>query len=202
MGYKDYFPSKEGEIIPWIENFVQVATTNAAALGLATTDISALKTMNGDLATKLNTAIAKQSEAMAATEAKNIAKDKTIDVVRAMVRQVQAKPGVPDNLKSQLRITIPSPAPTPVVVYPPKDLTGEMTAGGLCFLKWGRNSNNYGTTFLIEASTKANEKWELIGTSTKTNYDAKPSAPLGTNLYRVKAQRGTIISEASNTVLF
>lgn len=202
MPSKDYFPSKEGEIIPWIENFVQVATTNAAALGLATTDISALKTMNGDLATKLNTAIAKQSEAMAATEAKNIAKDKTIDVVRAMVRQVQAKPGVPDNLKSQLRITIPSPAPTPVVVYPPKDLTGEMTAGGLCFLKWGRNSNNYGTTFLIEASTKANEKWELIGTSTKTNYDAKPSAPLGTNLFRVKAQRGTIISEASNTVLF
>ena len=202
MGYKDYFPSKEGEIIPWIENFVQVATTNAAALGLATTDISALKTMNGDLATKLNTAIAKQSEAMAATEAKNIAKDKTIDVVRAMVRQVQAKPGVPDNLKSQLRITIPSPAPTPVVVYPPKDLTGEMTAGGLCFLKWGRNSNNYGTTFLIEASTKANEKWELIGTSTKTNYDAKLLAPLGSNLFRVKAQRGTIISEASNTVLF
>ena len=202
MGYKDYFPSKEGEIIPWIENFVQVATTNAAALGLATADISALKTLNTELATKLNTAIAKQSESKAATEAKNIQLDKATVTVRALVRQVQAKPGVPDNLKSQLRITIPSPTPTPVVVYPPKDLTGEMTSGGLCFLKWGRNSNAYGTTFLIEASTKANEKWEMIGTSTKTNYDAKPSAPLGSNLFRVKAQRGTIVSEASNTVLF
>lgn len=117
MPSKDYIP-KEGEVVPWIEDFVQVASANAATLGLGTTDITALKTMNGDLAGKINAAIAKQSEAKAATEAKNIQMDKTVDTVRSMVRQVQAKPGVPDNLKAQLRITIPSPSPTPSVLYP------------------------------------------------------------------------------------
>ena len=198
---KDYFPKKEGEVVPWIENFVQVATANATALGLGTVDITALKTMNGDLAGKINAAIAKQSEAKAATEAKNIQMDKTVDTVRSMVRQVQAKPGVPDNLKAQLRITIPSPSPTPSVLYPPKDLSAEMTAGGLCLMKWNRNSNNYSTTFIIEAGNKTTDKWEIIGTSTKSQYEAKLPNTLGNNLFRVKAQKGTNISEASNVIL-
>ena len=201
MPSKDYIPTKEGEVVPWIENFVQVATANAAALGLGTVDITALKTMNGDLAGKINAAIAKQSEAKAATEAKNIQMDKTVDTVRSMVRQVQAKPGVPDNLKAQLRITIPSPSPTPSVLYPPKDLSAEMTAGGLCLMKWNRNSNNYGTTFIIEAGNKTTEKWEMIGTTTKSQYEAKLPNTLGNNLFRVKAQKGTNISEASNVIL-
>lgn len=201
MTNRDYFPKKEGEVVPWIENFVQVATANAAALGLGTVDITALKTMNGDLAGKINAAIAKQSEAKAATEAKNIQMDKTVDTVRSMVRQVQAKPGVPDNLKAQLRITIPSPSPTPSVLYPPKDLSAEMTAGGLCLMKWNRNSNNYGTTFIIEAGNKTTEKWEMIGTTTKSQYEAKLPNTLGNNLFRVKAQKGTNISEASNVIL-
>ena len=201
MTNRDYFPKKEGEVVPWIENFVQVATANATALGLGTVDITALKTMNGDLAGKINAAIAKQSEAKAATEAKNIQMDKTVDTVRSMVRQVQAKPGVPDNLKAQLRITIPSPSPTPSVLYPPKDLSAEMTAGGLCLMKWNRNSNNYGTTFIIEAGNKTTDKWEIIGTSTKSQYEAKLPNTLGNNLFRVKAQKGTNISEASNVIL-
>ena len=180
---------------------MQVATANAAALGLGTVDITALKTMNGDLAGKINAAIAKQSEAKAATEAKNIQMDKTVDTVRSMVRQVQAKPGVPDNLKAQLRITIPSPSPTPSVLYPPKDLSAEMTAGGLCLMKWNRNSNNYSTTFIIEAGNKTTDKWEIIGTSTKSQYEAKLPNTLGNNLFRVKAQKGTNISEASNVIL-
>ena len=201
MASRDYIPKKEGEVVPWIENFVQVATANAAALGLGTVDITALKTMNGDLAGKINAAIAKQSEAKAATEAKNIQMDKTVDTVRSMVRQVQAKPGVPDNLKAQLRITIPSPSPTPSVLYPPKDLSAEMTAGGLCLMKWNRNSNNYSTTFIIEAGNKTTDKWEIIGTSTKSQYEAKLPNTLGNNLFRVKAQKGTNISEASNVIL-
>ena len=201
MASKGYFPSKDAEVIPWVENFVQVATANAAALGLGTADITALKTKNADYSGKLNASLAKQAEAQSAIEAKNQYKDAIEDTVRAMVRQVQAKPGVPDNLKAQLRITIPSPSPTPSVLYPPKDLSAEMTSGGLCLMKWSRNSNSYGTTFIIEASNKTTEKWEMIGTSTKSQYEAKLPNTLGNNLFRVKAQKGTNISEASNVIL-
>ena len=85
--------------------------------------------------------------------------------------------------------------------YPSKDLSAEMTAGGLCLMKWNRNSNNYSTTFIIEAGNKTTDKWEIIGTSTKSQYEAKLPNTLGNNLFRVKAQKGTNISEASNVIL-
>lgn len=198
MPAKDYIPSKEGDIVPWTENFVQVATTNAAALGLATVDITALKTKNVDYATKLNTAIAKQSESKAATEAKNIQKDVVIDSIRILARQVQAKPGVPDNLKSQLGLNIPDASPSSLTPFPPKDLSAEISIGGVCVLKWNRNSNSPGTIFLIETSVNTMAEWKLIGTTTKTTYNAHLSAEKGHNYFRIKAQKGDIISDPSS----
>ena len=201
MASKNYLPSKEGEIVPWIENFVQVANVNAAALGLATTDINALKTINTDLSLKINAAIAKQSESKAATESKNIQMDKALDNVRSLVRQVQAKPGVPDNLKIQLGITTSSPSPTTLTPVPPKDLSAELTPEGQCLLKWSRDTNPQGTIFIIETSDSTNEKWTMIGTITKTSYESKILLPLGKNCFRVIAQKGKILSQPSNVVL-
>ena len=33
MASRDYIPSKEGDIIPWMENFIAVANANLPALG-------------------------------------------------------------------------------------------------------------------------------------------------------------------------
>ena len=201
MTNRDYFPKKEGEVVPWIENFVQVASANAAALGLGTVDITALKTMNGDLAGKINAAIAKQSEAKAATEAKNIQMDKTVDTVRSMVRQVQAKPGVPDSLKSQLGLNIPDSSPASVHPSQPKDLSAEIGLGGLCHLKWNRNSNPQGTIFLVESSISIDSEWKIIGTTSKATYDTQLPSAKGHNYFRIKAQRGDLVSEPSSVTV-
>jgi hypothetical protein len=34
MPAKDYIPSKEGDIVPWTENFISVANANLAIIGL------------------------------------------------------------------------------------------------------------------------------------------------------------------------
>lgn len=104
-------------------------------------DITALKTKNADYATKLNIAIAKQAESKAANgEAKNIQKDSVIDSIRALARQVQAKPGRADNLKSQLGLNIPDSNPASLKSCINQDLSAEIGLGGLCHLKWNRNS--------------------------------------------------------------
>ena len=198
MPAKDYIPSKEGDIVPWTENFVQVASTNAAALGLATVDITALKTKNADYATGLNIAISKQAESKAATESKNIKKDAVIDTIRILARQVQAKPGVSDNLKSQLGLNIPDANPSSLNPFPPKDLSAEIGIGGVCVLKWNRNSNFQGTIFLIETSINPDAEWKMIGTTTKTTYNAHLSAEKGRNYFRIKAQKGDIVSDPSS----
>ena len=201
MASKDYFPKKDADVVPWTENFVQVASTNAAALGLATADINALKTKNSDYALKLNASIAKQAEAQSSVEAKNQYKDAVEESVRILVRQVQAKPGVPDSLKAQLKISVPSPSPSPTDPVAPKDLSVEISSGGTCWLKWNRNFNAERTIFIIETSNSAEKDWKFACNSTKTNCEVKLSFPLGSNYYRVKAQRGNSISNESNIVV-
>ena len=192
MPSKDYLPKTDGNIVPWTENFVQVASANAAALGLGTVDITALKTKNADYATKLNTAIAKQSESKAATEAKNMAKSAVVESVRSLARQIQARPGVPDNLKEQLGLNVPDPTPSPEHPQIPTELSGSIGTGGLANLKWNRNGNAYNITFLIETSNNPEAGWHIIGTTTKATYDAHLEASLGKNYYRVIAQKGEI----------
>ncbi|MBK7988081.1 MAG: hypothetical protein IPK11_14470 [Ignavibacteria bacterium] len=71
---KAFFSSKEGDNVPWTENFISVANANLATLALAALDITNVTTKKTDYSTKLNTAIEKQAESKADTEVKNIFK--------------------------------------------------------------------------------------------------------------------------------
>lgn len=201
MPSRDYIPSKEGDLIPWTENFIAVANANLATLGLATADITAITTKKTDYSAKLNTSIAKQAEAKAATEAKNTSKDALISNIRVLARQIQAKPGVPDNLREQLGLTVPDPTPSPGQIYPPVDLSGNIGVGGLANIKWNRNNNPHGTTFLIEWSNNYDTGWRIIGTTTKTNYETPLTEASGRNYFRVKAQKGSTVTESSNIIV-
>ncbi len=201
MPVKDYIPSKEGDIVPWTENFITVANANLATLGLVALDITTITTKKTDYSTKLNTSIAKQAEAKAATEAKNTSKSGLVDNIRLLARQIQARPGVPDNLKEQLGLNVPDSSPSPVNPLPPLNLSGNIGTGGLANIKWSRNGNPFGTTFLIESSNNFETGWKIIGTTTKTTYETPIVATSGHNYFRVKAQRGEIISESSNVII-
>jgi hypothetical protein len=149
----------------------------------------------------LNSAIAKQAESKAATEAKNIQKSVLVDNIRVLARQIQARPGVPENIKAQLGLNVPDPTPTPSNPMPPKDLSAEIAAAGLCSLKWNRNTNPQGTIFLIESSINPDTGWHIIGTTTKTTYETLLPEPVGHNFFRCKAQRGDLVSEVSNVAV-
>lgn len=201
MPAKDYIPSKEGALVPWTENFISVANANLATLGLVALDITNVTTKKTDYSTKLNSAIAKQAESKAATEAKNISKSGLVDNIRVLARQIQARPGVPPNLKEQLGLNVPDPTPSPVHPFPPVDLSGNIGVGGLANMKWNRNGNPQGTTFLIESSINPDTGWHIIGTTTKTTYETPLPEPVGHNFFRCKAQRGDLVSEVSNVAV-
>lgn len=201
MPTNDYIPTKEGDIIPWTENYIAVANDNLVTLGLTATDITELTTEKTDYSTKLNEAIAKQAESKAATDAKNTSKSTLISKIRVLSKQIQAKPGVPDNIKEQLGLNVPDPTPYPINPVPPLDLTGSIGAGGLASIKWNRSSNPYGTTFLIELSNNYETGWAIVGTATKVTYELRLINTTGTNFIRIKAQRNGITSEPSNVII-
>lgn len=165
------------------------------------TDITAVTTKKADFSTKLNTAIAKQAESKAATEAKNIQKGVLVDNIRVLAKQILVRLGVPENIKAQLGLNVPDPTPTPVNPMPPKDLSAEIDAAGLCSLKWNRNTNPQETIFLIESSINPDTGWHIIGTTTKTTYETPLPEPVGQNFFRIKAQKGELTSKGCNIII-
>lgn len=201
MPAKDFIPSKESDIVPQTENFISVANANLDTLGLVALDITNVTTKKTDYTTKLNSAIAKQAESKAATEAKNISKSGLVDNIRVLARQIKARPGVPENIKAQLGLNVPDPTPTTSNPMPPKDLLAEIAAAGLCNLKWNRNANPQGTIFLIESSINPDTGWHIIGTTTKTTYETPLPEPVGHNFFSAKTQRRDLVREVSNVAV-
>ncbi|MBM2815758.1 MAG: hypothetical protein HW421_2520, partial [Ignavibacteria bacterium] len=152
MAASDFMPQKDGDLVPWSENFITVANANLAALGLNAGDITTLTTKKTDYSTGLNNAIAKQAESKAATDNKKNKKDALKENIRLLARQIQAHPGVADNLKVQLGLKPADPVPTPAIPLPPTDLTMEMATGAAIRLRWNRSGNSQGTIFIPEAS--------------------------------------------------
>lgn len=198
---RDFIPKKEGDLVPWTENFINVANANLATLGLIAGDITSLTTKKNDYVTKLNTAIAKQAESKAATEAKNITKSDLVKNIRQYAKQIQARTMVPNNLKEQLGLKVKDNNPSPINPVPPSDLSAVSTLNGITKIKWNRNNNHPSTIFIVEKKDNNTNEWIIVGNTTKTNFETTSTGPLGTNFYRVKAQKGEMISESSNIVV-
>jgi len=201
MATSDYLPTKEGDLVPWAENFISVANANLVTIGMTAPDITTLTTKKSDYSTGLNNAIAKQAEAKAATDNKNIKKSALTNNIRMLARQILAKPGVPDNLKVQLGIKNTATPPSSSVPLIPMELTLETIAGGVIRLKWDRNGNSQGTIFAIEASDKPDINFIMIDSTTKTTLDTTYNTPSATTYFRVKAKKNDQTSDPSNVVM-
>lgn len=200
MPAADYMPTKEGDLVPWTENFITVANANLAALGLTAPDITAITTNKSNYSTGLNNAIAKQADAKGATDNKNEKKSVLQDNIRALAKQIQGKPGVPDSLKVQLGIKSANPTPPSPNPVPPIDLSSETIAGSAVRLKWNRNGNSQTTIFMLEASAFTDKDFVIVDSTTKTTIDTTFRIPSGATFFRVKAKKNDQTSDPSNVV--
>lgn len=200
MASSDYLPTKDGDIISWAENFIAVANGNLAALGLIAGDITSLTTKKSDYSTGLNNAIAKQIESKSATDNKNAKRGLLTDNIRTIARQIQARPGVPDDMKVKLGLKSSTPTPSPTNPLPPESLSLGVVTGLTVRLKWNRNGNAARTIFIIEASNNPDINYTMIGTTTKSVMDTSYRTETGATFFRVKAQKGDQISDSSNVV--
>ena len=67
---------------------------------------------------------------------------------------------------------------------------------GVVNLRWHRNENREGTTFLVQAQTTPGGEWAIIGATTKVKF--RHQAVLGTFVsFRVTAQRASRSSPPS-----
>jgi len=201
MSSTDFLPTREGDLVPWTENFIAVANVNLTVIGLAAGDITTLTTKKSTYSTNLNTAIAKQIESKSATDNKNVARDALKSDIRGLAKQIQAHPGVPDNIKVQLGLKAGSPTPSPSFPIIPNDLSANIGSVGIISLSWNRSGKSQGTIFIIESSTAPDKMFTMIDSTTKTTLDTNFRNPTGPTFFRVRAKKNDQTSDPSNVVV-
>ena len=196
-----YYPTKDGDFVAWLANFLTAATANLTALGLIAGDLTPISALQPTYSTNLNDVEAKKAALASAVDTKDATKEAILQKVRVIVNKIQANPAVTPALKSQLGISTHEGGHYPVHPVPPNELVAELLPDGNIELDWSRNGNAPGTQFVIECCILPAVNWNLLNVVTKTSY-IHVDHPLGKPVqYQVKARKGTETSGPSNIAI-
>jgi len=195
---KDYIPSQDLDYQAWLANFVTVANANLAALGLIAGDMTPVTTAKTPFDTAIPDVVTKKAALETAVQNKDTCRKNSVASVRTVVRKIQANPAVTNALKASLGITVKDTSPTPVTPIPPTDLVARGLDTGTNVLAWNRNGNKASIQFVIEAKIGTATSWTLVDVTTATKYAHTLQQPGVKAIYRVRARRGTVVSDPSN----
>ncbi len=195
---QDYIPAPDLDYQAWLVNFVTVANANLAALGLVAGDMTPVTTAKTPFDTAIPDVVTKQQALAQAVQNKVTTRKTSVGTVRTVVRKIQANPAVTNALKAQLGITVKDISPTPVTPVPPLDLVARGLDTGTNILNWKRNGNKPSVQFVIEAKIGTSTAWVLIDVTSATKYSHVFQQPGVKAIYRVRARRGSAVSEPSN----
>ncbi len=110
---KDFIPQPDTEFAVWLNNFVSTATRSKSRLNVADDALADLSTLAATFQTAVTGVQAAQVALDAKVQAKKQARAAVETAVRARVRQIQAEPGVTDEDRASLRITVRAAQATP-----------------------------------------------------------------------------------------
>jgi hypothetical protein len=194
-----YYNLSETEFRAWYNNWSTVAAANSVALGLSPGDVSAINGARTTYTNAVASYVTAHDAARAATESKNEAYAAAFDLVQRWSNQWQANPGISDGLKLSLGLYIRDTTPSPRPIFPISQLSGSGNSVGTVKLRWNRNGNLPGCTFIVQ-SRPVGGTWTFLAVTTKTRLSIMNQGLTPTE-FRVLTERRGILSEPSDAIV-
>ena len=188
----------DGALEAWYANFVDVANTNSAVLGLGLPEIAALEAARDDYEAARTGRANAAAAAIAATVDKNNNRSAVLALVGGYNAEWQADSAVSDLIIADLGLTVHDETPSTIGVFTPLNFVASGDGNGAVKMKWSRNGNVWGCAFLIEVSYDDGATWQVSSSTTQakktlTGVTIRPTA------FRVRAERNGQISAPSST---
>lgn len=187
----------DGSLIAWLNNFVNVATANAAALGIDAPDQAEIDAARDDFTAAYNAKVAAAAAALSATAGKDIERANSLTVVGKFNAEWQANPAIAQTLIGELGLTIRADGLSKVGVFTPLKFVATGNGNGEVKMKWDRNGNKWGCTFTIEVSYDSGDSWQVV-TSTTQAKKTLTGVTIRPAVYRVRAERNAQFSAPSS----
>jgi hypothetical protein len=194
---KSYLPSREEDLIAWIQNYLDLIQATPAAFGLQPGDATLIASLLATAIAALAAARNPSTATEVATAQKDAAFAAVISAVRNQVRRVQGTPTVTPAQKLSLGINVKSgPTPTPPPVTKPvlsaakvngRTVTMRM-ADQLTPTKRAKPSGvSEAEIFSFIGATPPTElhQWSYEGQASKSQFEVPfpPATPVGTQVW-------------------
>lgn len=170
---------------------------NEAEFGLTPAIVDDVKDRRDGMTAKIDDKVAKKAAAKASTSALNLERKDANELVSDLKMAMRAAK-VSANKFIELGFDADDLTPSAVALFTPSGLVVQGFSNGTNELKFNRNGNKQGPTFLIEARIGEATDYIIIGTTRKQNFKHLGQKPGVKIVYRVRAQRGDDFSQYSN----
>ena len=195
----DYFPAPDRDYAAWLENFAAAASAYQDILHLSDSNIDDIE----DVFNQLQYHIEQRDAALYAlqgwTQGKILARQTSENTVRRLVRGIQGIAGVPPDIKARLGITPERKKPSHTAPLMPIHVVVKAASNGVHQIKWDTNGNKPKTLYIVEMQSDTQPAWTVIGAGTASRFDHENQIPGVHIAYRVRAQRGKLVSSPSDS---
>ncbi|MBV9468801.1 MAG: fibronectin type III domain-containing protein [Abitibacteriaceae bacterium] len=195
---QDYIPATDAAFLTFGTTLAQNLTATPAVYGVtaaqATTPTNAMNQVGqalqdvDALKAQLASAVMQKEQLLTAAE----------QLIRPLVRQIQANPNITDAQKAQAGLPIHDTQPSATTPMAPTNLVVKANADGVHELAWNRNGNLPGTLFIVECKRGTDTAWFIVNIVAATRLKHGGNTPGQKIVYQVRARRGNMESANSN----
>lgn len=198
---KPYYHMSKPELRVMFNTLSTVAAANTGALGLSPAQLTEIQNQNTLFATSVTDQQNAQAAARGAVADCTTERADSIELIGRYAAMWKANPAVSDELIAQLGLPPRNQGGDHLPVFAPADLAALGCSNGVNSLKWNRNGNFSGVSYVIEAAYDGTTDWEIVDVSSLTKFDHADQVPGREVAYRVYARRRNIESAPSNTAI-
>lgn len=198
---KKIYPSNDAEFAVWLANLINKGSLYKTELNLNGSQMADLQNKLESFNTNLALKQQKREESVAQTSLVKVERDDLNKEIGLLNNAFKAIKGLPVNILEELGLSVNASYFGTTAPSAPLDLVVTGTSDGTNSLKWKRNGNRQGTTFIIEAKIGSSDNWVMIDAVTGASYKHKNQTPGVKIQYRIKAKRGEFESGCTNTAV-
>jgi hypothetical protein len=194
----DYIPKPDTEALVYTDNLIAALEANEVSYGGVAAEFDPLRVLHTTFENALNAGNTAKADAQVAVAAKDTARSDLEAALRPVVQQIQVNPAVTDASRVAAGIPLRDTVRTFSNPVTPSDLVATADAAGTNSLKWSGAGNASGIQYVVEAKIGAAPTFSTVDVVTATTYRHTGQTPGTPVQYRVRARRGSAISDPSN----
>ena len=196
-----YRNKPDAQLVVFAQQFYNIVNGAAATYSVTPGDLLIIQAALSAFDASVTDQTAKEALFRATVETKRTARENILNTISSYANRFYANPAIDDTEIAATGLEPRDTQRTPVTPTTPQSLIAEPDVDGTVVLRWARNGNPYGVTFVVEEQPAGQTTWSPVMVTPRARVVLNGYEPGDTVTFRVFAQKGELQSPPSNVAV-